>query len=95
MTVALPLPPIVPGEATQFTFVNVDGTLQLKATLPVKPFSAPTETVNELELPRLNVNVCVEPLSWKSGAAGVLVAEELHSVTKRYASIEPKPVARS
>ena len=57
VTVAVPLPAIVLGEATQVTFVSVDGTVHVNATLPVKPFSGPTETVTELELPRLKESV--------------------------------------
>jgi hypothetical protein len=63
VTVALPLPAIVLGETTQVTLVNVVGTLQVNATLPVKPFRPPVETVIEVELPRLKVRVCVEPVS--------------------------------
>jgi hypothetical protein len=94
VTVALPLLAIVLGDAVHVTFVSVDGTLHVSATVPVKPFRGLTETVNEAEFPRLKVRVCVEPVSWKSGAAGGLAAEE-YSVTSLYASMEPRPVARS
>ena len=63
VTVALPLPPTVLGEARHVTFVSVEGTLQDTATVFVNPFSAPTETVSEAELPRLKERVWVELLS--------------------------------
>ena len=92
VTVAVPELVTEAGETEQVVPGSDEGTLQLRDTLPVKPFSAEMVSVEAPTLavaPAVNVKLVGETLAWKSGV------ELLHSMTRLNAFTEPSPVTGS
>ena len=92
VTVAVPELVTEAGKTVHVVPGSDEGTLQLRATLPVKPFSAEIVSVDVPTLavaPAVNVKLVGATLAWKSGV------ELFHSMTRLNAFTEPNPVTGS
>lgn len=92
VTVAVPALVSEAGETEHVVPGSDEGTVQLRLTLPVNPFSAEIVSVEVPTLavvPAVNVKLEGETLAWKSGV------ELFHSMTRLNAFTEPSPVTGS